>query len=186
MKSAEVRTTPARPARLTIDRIREAARTGLYWTLNPEPDDTWTLRQLDDTTGRLGEPVHTSPAFGADQARAIRWAADLVGVPDWTGIADTGRHIEAIYAVVRELAYTTRPGRAIVVRLESDPRIPEVELVVVAERWTATGLTSDPLYVGDRSGLGNTEQALRAVSEWYGLDPAAWDTVVEGREYQHR
>ncbi len=178
----------ARPERRPIDLLREAARTDKYWVLRPEGDGTWTLRQLDGKTGLLGEAAHTSEPIGDDSTAAIMWAGDLVDTTAWHSMRRPypGAFVDETYTVVNELAYQTRPGRSIVVRIETDPAIEGVPLLVIRERWLATDLESDPLYFCDYTGFDGEADTLRRVSDWFGLDPDGWTTVKPGVEWRHR
>jgi hypothetical protein len=173
-----------RPGRRDVDLIREAARTDRYWVLHPEPDGTWTVRQLDGGTGRLGEPVHTSESIGADSDAALAWAAELVDVVAWQSMRRpyAGAFIDETFSLVRDIARQPRPGRAVVARIESDPSIPGVPLLTVRERWAATGLESDPLYFCQYEG----EDIPAQVGEWFGLDPSGWTAVTPGVEFWYR
>jgi hypothetical protein len=138
-----------RPQRDTIDLIREAARTGLYWVFKPEDNDTWTLRQFDDATGLLSEPVQTSGPIGAGSTAAIMWAEDLEDVSGWQSMSRPypGAYIDEIYSLVREIARKPQSGRDIVVHIETDPSLPGLALPLCANggtraAWRATRSTS--------------------------------------------
>jgi hypothetical protein len=178
----------ARPGRRLTEKILEAARTERFWVLLPEPGGVWTLRQLDDTTGRLyDEPAHTSPPIGDNPAAAIMWAGELIDVECWHGMeSHPGAYIDETYALVREIARSPRPHRRIVVRVEPHPGDPQLIMVTVAERWTATGRLSDPLYACEYVDFDDHVDMLAWVAGWYRLDPTGWDTITDGREYQHR
>jgi hypothetical protein len=178
----------SRPQRRLVDRILEAARTERFWVLLPEPGGVWTLRQLDDTTGWLDEePAHTSDPIGADVAAATLWAAGLVDVEGWHSMTShPGAFVDEVYTLVREIARRPRPGRAIAVRVGPDANNPELTMLTVAERWAATGALSDPLYTCEYADFADHADMLAQVADWYGLDPDGWDTLTEGREYQHR
>jgi hypothetical protein len=177
----------AQPHRRATDRIREAARTGQYWVLHPEDDGTWSLRHFDDATGLLGPALHVSGPLGSDPNAALDWAGRLTGITGWQGGGSApGSYIEEAHALVRELAYIPRPGRHIVARIESDPSLPGVELLVIRERWPASGQESDPLYFCEASGFDDRADMLQQVSAWFGLNPTGWTTVVDGAEYHHQ
>ena len=174
----------ARPAVRPVDRVREAARDERYWVLKPEGDGTWTLRHLDDTTGLLSAPAHTSGSIG--DAAAASWATGLVDVECWHGMSShPGARIEEAYTVVREISRGRRAGRSIVVRIEDGAYNLDMPLVVVRERWDTTGLESDPLHGFEPKGFADDADMLRHVSRWFGLDPGGWQTITEGTEYHH-
>lgn len=127
--------TATRPERRPIDLLREAARTDKYWVLRPEGDGTWTLRQLDGKTGLLGEATHTSGVIGADSGAAIDWAHDLVEITAWHSMRQPypGAFVDETYTLVNELAYQARPGRTIVLRIETDPQLPGITLFAAGE-----------------------------------------------------
>jgi hypothetical protein len=183
---------PTPTAARTVDRIREAAREQLYWVLAREPDDrTWTLRQLDDTTGYVNAPAHRSGPL--DAVAAIEWAGQLVDVESWCSLGDPDDQVlvDEIHALVRDLGWRPRRGRGIVVRREPDRHDPSVTLVRIYERWEATERISDPMYTIEAAQFG-TDGELRAwVLEWvsrrYGLDQAGWHpgSAEGGFEYLH-
>jgi hypothetical protein len=156
--------------------------------LRPEGDGTWTLRQMDGKTGLLGDAVHTSEVIGDDSAVAIMWSTDLVDTTGWHSMRQpySGAFVDETYTVVNELAYQTRPGRSIVVRIETDPAIEGVPLLVIRERWSASDLESDPLYICDYTDCDGEADTLRRVSDWFGLDPDEWITHTPGVEWRHR
>jgi hypothetical protein len=176
-----------RPETRPIDLLREAARTDRYWVLRPEGDGTWTLRQLDGKTGLLGEAAHISGPIGDDPTAAADWARDLVEITAWHSMRQPcpGAFVDEVYTVVRELAYQARPGRSIVLRIETDPQFPGVTLFAVRERWADTDLESDPLGAWEYSGFADEEDLLRQVSGWFNLDPDGWTTVTPGVEWRH-
>jgi hypothetical protein len=176
-----------RPQRSDADLIREAARTDRYWIVNPETDGTWTVRQLDGTTGRLGDPAHTSEPIGPNSDAALAWASDLVDVIAWHSMSRPypGAYVDGSFSLVRDLARQFRPGRAVVVRIESDPSVPGVPLLTVRERWTATDLESDPIYFCEHSGFIDDQDMLRQVTGWFGLAGDQWETITPGVEWRH-
>jgi len=168
-----------------VDRVQEAARTDRYWVVHPEPDGRWTLRQLDDTTGLLSEPHHTSPGPLTD-GDATEWAYQTVGVDGWyTMTTYPGASIDEAYRLVRDIGRRPRRGRSLVLRVEPADFDPDLILVVIRERWTATGRDSEPLYACERAGLGDDSEMLRLFAADYGVDPAGWVTIIPGVEYQH-
>lgn len=172
---------PARPA----DRIREAARSERYWVLTPKPGGAWALRRLDDTTGHLGEPEHTSERFGDDDVAATVWASRLLGIDSWQSLeARPGAYIEEAYAVVRSVARYPRAGRSIVVRVGPDANDPRLILATVRERWEATGLVGESLYTYDRSAFAGDRELLAAVAKAYELT-GTWQPDSDGG-WQHR
>ena len=69
-----------------------------------------------------------------------------------------------------------------IVRIEPHPDGPS--LLIVRERWTSTGLESDPLYLCESSGFEDEADMLRQVAHWFDLDDR-WVTVTPGVEYWH-
>jgi hypothetical protein len=174
-----------RPEQRAVDLIREAARTDRYWVLHPEPAGTWTLRQLDGATGRLGDPVHESDRFGPDSGRALDWAGDLVDVTAWQGMSRPypGAFVDEVFGLVREITRRPSASRRVLVRIEPGPDA--MRLLTVREYWPATGLESDPLYFCEYSGFADEADMLRQVSGWFGLAEDGWTTVTPDVEYRH-
>ncbi len=173
-----------------VDRLREAAREQRYWVLKPETGGIWTLRHLDDSTGLLSEPVHTSEPIGDNPADAVGWAGTLVDVDCWHGMSShRGAHIEEAYTVVREIGRFLRTGtgrgRGVVLRIEDHENDPGLRLVTLRERWDATGLESDPFWFCEDTGFADRADMLRQISKWFDLDPDGWQTITEGAEYHH-
>jgi hypothetical protein len=169
-----------------LQRLRQAFDEQRYWVVTPEQDGTWALRQLDDTTGLLSEPTDVSGPLAADTGEATGWASELTGVTLWESLSThPGAWIEAIYTLVREIGRSPRRGRSIVLRIEPDQHTPGLMLVIVRERWDATGLESSPLTTYERTAFRDTAHVLRWASERFGLDPAGWVTVTGDTEYHH-
>jgi hypothetical protein len=173
-----------RPERDLVDRIREAARTDSYWVLAPLADGRWTLRRFDDRTGLLGAAEHTSTPIGTERVAGVEWASGHVDVDRWQEMhaPHDGVFIDHLYGLVRELGRQPRTGRDIVVRIETDPSVPGIPLVVVRERWTHSDLESDPLYVGEHSEFEG--DMLGQIADWFGLTGDRWTTVGPG-EFRH-
>ncbi|WP_027342187.1 hypothetical protein [Hamadaea tsunoensis] len=168
----------------TADHIREAARAEQYWVLTAEPGGAWALRQLDDTTGQFGPPLHHSGAVGVHPGAATAWAARLTGVDGWHPMQTRpGAYIEEAYSVVLELSRQPRPGRRLVLRVEADPANPGLAYAVVRERWDASGLYSEPLSAVARTEFTDDAHMLAETSEAFGVDEAGWTAVVPGAEW---
>jgi hypothetical protein len=90
--------------------------------------------------------------------------------------------IDHLYGLVRDLGRQRRTGRDIVVRVETDPSLPGIRLLVVREHWTHSDLESDPLYVGEHSGFEG--DMLEQIADWFGLAGDRWTTVGPG-EFRH-
>lgn len=174
------------PIQRDTDRIREAARTGLYRIIVPESDGTWTLRHLDDATGRLTEPDYVSERFIPGSTEAVTWASELTGISCWHGMSRPyrGAYIDEIFSLVRSIARQPSTGKSIGARIGTDPSIPDLTLLIVREHWHDTGLEND-LYMCEYSGFADEADMLRQVSDWFGLDPTKWTTVTPGIEYRH-
>jgi hypothetical protein len=170
----------------SVDRIHIAADSERYWVVLPEPSGKrWTLRQLDDTTGVIGPAAFISEPLDPPHD-GVSWASRIVGVKAWSGLEGiAGAYIEEAYRIVRDLAYAQRPGRRLMVRIEPFPQEPEITLVAVYERWTATGLLSPALTRQQLSLFTDLPDALRWVSKEFGVDPDGWKTITEGVEYEH-
>lgn len=177
-------TTARRPQRRTVDLIREANRTDQYWVLHPEPDGRWTLRHLDGASGLLGDAEHESPKFGPDSSAAFAWAVDLVDVTGWRSMSRPypGAFVDEVFDLIREITRTARPDRQVMVRIEPGPDA--LTLLTVRERWTRTGMETDPLYTCESTGFEDEADMLRQVADWFGL-ANAWVTAKEGIEYWH-
>ncbi|WP_328384314.1 hypothetical protein OHQ88_34265 (plasmid) [Micromonospora zamorensis] len=160
------------------DRIREAARTERYWILAPTSDTGWTLRQLDDTTGSLGEVAHRVREL-PDLTSAQAWATALLGADGWQPTQVLlGGYIEQAYPTVRSVARYPRPGRTLVLRVETHGPQPGHSAAVLRERWGATGNDSDPIAISEPS-LPESD-ILTWASRSYGLDRARWQTGPGG------
>jgi hypothetical protein len=171
----------------TLDRLAEAVREQRFWVLHLEADAaSWTLRELDDTTGVLGEPEHTSGRIGADPNTAMDWAATIVPVESWVAFTDArSAFIDELHDLVRGIARRPRTGRTVVLAIQDDPHTPSRQLVVVRERWTATGRLSTPLHTRERAAFADDADMLTWASDRFGLDRQGWTTVTEGTEYHH-
>jgi hypothetical protein len=171
----------------TLDRLAEAAREQRFWVLHLEADAaSWTLRELDDTTGALGEPEHTSGRIGTDPNAAMDWAATIVPVESWVAFTDARTaFIDELHDLVRDIARRPRTGRIVVLAVENDPHTPGRKLVVVRERWTATGRLSTPIHIRERAAFADDADMLTWASERFGLDRQGWVTVTDGAEYHH-
>jgi hypothetical protein len=90
--------------------------------------------------------------------------------------------VDEVYGLVREIARTARPDRQVVVRIEPGPD--GLTLLAVRERWTRTGLETDPLYSCESGGFGDEADMLRRVAGWFGLTND-WVTAKAGIEYWH-
>jgi hypothetical protein len=171
----------------TLDRLAEAVREQRFWVLHLEADAaSWTLRELDDTNGALGEPEHTSGRIGTDPNAAMDWAATIVPVESWVAFTDARTaFIDELHDLVRSIARRPRSGRTVVLAVEDDPYEPSRKLVVVRERWTATGRLSTPLHTLERAAFADDTDMLAWASDRFGLDRRGWVTVTDGAEYRH-
>jgi hypothetical protein len=171
----------------TLDRLAEAVREQRFWVLHLEADAAaWTLRELDDTSGVLGEPEHTSGRIGADLNTAMDWAATIVPVESWVAFTDARTvFIDELHDLVRAIARRPRTGRTVVLAVEDDPHTPGRQLVVVRERWTTTGRLSTPLHTRERAAFADDADMLAWASDRFGLHRQGWVTVTEGAEYHH-
>jgi hypothetical protein len=153
------------------------------WKPTPRPG---RCGKLDDTTGVLGEPEHTSGRIGADPNTAMDWAATIVPVESWVAFTDARTaFIDELHDLVRDIARRPRTGRTVVLAVEDDPHTPGRQLVVVRERWTATGRLSAPLHTRERAAFADDADMLTWASDRFGLDRQGWTTVTEGAEYHH-
>jgi hypothetical protein len=175
----------ARIVRRTVERLADAVREQRFWVLSRQPHTSWTLRELDDTTGVLGPAVYTSPELGADPAAAMDWAADLVDVDGWTDFTDDGAaYIDELHRVITDLTWRDHPGRSLVLRVEDDPHTPGLQLVVARQQWSS-GRISTPLHTCERSVFPDTQTLLDWASERFGVDRAGWVSSADGREHHH-
>jgi hypothetical protein len=92
---------PTMRKRRTIDKVRDAVSEQRFRVLQREPDGSWTLRWLDNATGVIGEPEHTSEPFadgpdsgpyGAAHDAAVDWALGIVDVENWQPLVDDDTH----------------------------------------------------------------------------------------------
>ncbi|GEM_PF-3665808 len=168
--------------RRTLDRLIEAVREQRYWVLRRKADTvSWTLRELDDTSGALDAPRYESGPIGADPTPAMDWASGLVEVESWIAFTDERTaFIDELHWIVTDIARRPRAGRTLVVRIEDDPHGSSLRLVVVRKRWTATDRLSAPLHIREFSAFGDTVSVLDWASARFGADRAKWVTVAEG------
>jgi hypothetical protein len=184
----------ARTARRTVERLADAVHEQRFWVLSRHPESSetsntsatsWTLHELDDTTGVLGPAVYTSPELGADPAVAMDWAADLVEVDGWTDFTDDGAaYIDELHRIITDLTWRDHPGRSLMLRLEDDPHTPGLQLVVARQQWSS-GRISTPLHTCERSVFPDTQTLLDWASERFGVDRAGWVSSAGGRDHHH-
>jgi hypothetical protein len=179
---------PTMRKRRTIDKVRDAVSEQRFRVLQREPDGSWTLRWLDNATGVIGEPEHTSEPFadgpgggpyGAAHDAAVDWALGIVDVENWQPLVDddTTVFVDSLHGVSADIAWRPRTGRALVLRVEDDPHTPGLRLVTVRERWTESGPLSTPLAAYELAMFRDVGHALDLMSERFGV---RWQPLADG------
>jgi hypothetical protein len=179
---------PSVPASTLADRIGETSITQLFWVIVGAEEGPWRLRLLDDRTGQLRDAPDDAPVITDEMTRAE--VSSLVsrhtGVFNWSGInSPEDGVVEEAYVLIRELAYKPRTGRSLVLTVGPSGTRTTGDLVVVRERWDATGLLADPILRTERKDLGDDEQMLATISDWLRVSREGWREVTPGLEYQH-
>jgi hypothetical protein len=172
----------------TIDRLRWAVREQQFWVLERRGHGrSWTLARFDDRTGVIGPAQFASGPIGDDASAAMDWARTLVDVDNWVHLVDDrSAYIDELQRLISDIAWRPRlPGRSLVLRIENDPHTPKLVLVVIRQRWAATGRLSAPLSIMELPMFqGDVAAALDWASRRYGVDRSGWRQVGAG-EYHH-
>jgi hypothetical protein len=171
------------------DHIRDAAATGMYWTVSPTGGGRWMLHAFAEQTGTFTDPSALSPVIAAgEDAADLAWTLrhlDLGDLNKWIAWKDGAvtRHIEETYRLVRDLR---GPVAGTVTELSVEPRAdaPNVVDAVARDVWP-NGKAGPILTAYPYDEFHDDSAMLTHFATWLNIDPARWQEVGPGR-YHHR